>query len=254
MNKFKYYLVAIAFFLAFFTGCNKEKDMAIVPSSFTKRVLFEEFSGEWCASCVSGAQEFLKIIEKNPENIIGVSIHSDDPLEIEYPNIAPFLISEFNIVYFPFELIDRVPNESSTEVFVDQRFKVKYNAGLKIESKIIENDLEINVNYASNSDFNNVLLTVYLIEDNVPESSPGAQAGGGGNYIHQKVLRKVLSSKIGDPVELKEGIKYEKKYLSNISGYKIQDLSVIAFLHFGSTNSYEVLNVNQVKAGQNSEW
>ncbi len=253
-KKLKYILIPVFFFLLFLAGCNKNEKVSGVPTSFHKRVLFEEFSGEWCSNCVRGNKEFLDIIKSNPGDIMGVSIHSGDAFELEYPAIAPFLISEFNIDYFPFALVDRVVNESDYRVLIDQRLGIKYNAGVKLKTEIIENELLIEVAYAANSDFDNTLLTVYITEDNVPESSPGAQVGGGGNYIHQKVLRKVLTSKIGIPVELQKGKIYRITFSTNISKYKKNDLNVIAFLHYGSTRSYEVINGNQAKAGGSAGW
>ncbi|HHH53569.1 MAG TPA: Omp28-related outer membrane protein [Bacteroidetes bacterium] len=236
-------------------GCTKDENLNNFPSAFTKKVIIEEFSGEWCASCVTGTKKFLEILRNSPNTAIGVSIHSGDPLELQYPAIAPFLISEFDIKYFPFALIDRTIDESlDWDVLVDQRTQIKYNAGLKLETEIIDNSLNIIIKYASTVDFDNVLLSVYLTEDNVPESSPGAQAAGGGNYIHQKVLREVLSSKIGDPIQLKKEIIYQKEYSINISKYKKTDLNIVAFLHFGSSSQYEVINSNNVKAGESSDW
>jgi hypothetical protein len=47
----------------------------------------------------------------------------------------------------------------------------------------------------------------------------------------------------------------KKSYESiNIASYKTEDLTVVAFIHFGSSKSFEVLNTNAVFAGKSIGW
>ena len=254
MNKITYVFVIVL--IASIFSCNKSDDSGDFPKSFVKRVVVEEFSGEWCAACVSGAERFQAVLDENPNRVFGVSIHSGDPFELEYPTITNFLLNQFSITYFPYAIIDRTTDESKEwSIETRNRLYENFSAGLKIETIIEDNKLDIKIDYATIVSYKNIHLTVYLTENNVPESSPGAQAFGGGNYVHQHVLREVVSGKIGDPIELSQGIIYTKEYTGiNIAKYKKEDLNVVAFLHFDSSLSYEVLNANKVKLGENSGW
>jgi len=243
-------------FIAAVSSCYKDKN-AIIPEHFTKKVIIEEFSGEWCSSCVQGAKRFSKVIEEDPEKYIGVSIHKDDPFEIEFPKIADLLISEFSIEYFPFAIIDRTSNADIGWIAqANSRSKINYGVGLKIITSIHDKEMDIKISIASNTeDYKNIFLSVYLVEDNVPESSNGAQNGGGGNYIHHHVLRKVLTGKVGEPIDLPANTIIEKEINSiNVARFKIEDLKVVAFIHFGSLKSFEVMNSNSIFAGKNSVW
>lgn len=237
-------------------SCKKSDDNSGFPVSFVKRVVVEEFAGEWCSACVAGAKQFQAVLDENPTKVFGVSIHFGDPFQLEYPTITSFLIDQFNITYYPDALFDRTADKyKGWSVQAQDRLEEKCNMGLKIETNIKDNKLDVKVDYASYISYENIHLTVYLVENNVPESSPGAQAFGGGNYIHQHVLKEVISEKVGDPIELPQQTILTKEYLGiNIAKYKKKDLKVLAFLHFNSAHDYEVLNANQVNVGESIDW
>lgn len=237
-------------------SCKKSDINNDFPISFVKRVVIEEFTGEWCSSCVSGAKQFQSLLDENPSEVFGAAIHYEDPFQLEYPTITSFLIDQFNISYYPDALFDRTADKyKGWSVQAQDRLEGKSNLGLKIETNIEDKKLDIKIDYASYITYEDIHLTVYLVENNVPESSPGAQSAGGGNYIHQHVLREVISGKIGDPIELSKNTILTKEYLGiNIGKYKSEDLKVLAFLHFNSAHNYEVLNANQVNAGESADW
>lgn len=237
------------------SSCNKT-DVEELPDKFTKKVLVEEFSGEWCSSCVRGAEELELVLSEDRNKYFGVSIHNGDPFEIEFPKISDFLLSEFNIDYFPYAIFDRTSNENIGWIAeANSRQKIDYNLGLKISTTVKNNSLDITVSCASTKNYSDIFLSVYLVEDNVPESSEGAQVGGGGNYIHHHILRQVLTNKIGDPIKIAANEVLEKTYNSiSIGNYKKEDLKVIAFVHFSSSKSFEIMNTNGVLAGGNIGW
>ena len=95
---------------------------------------------------------------------------------------------------------------------------------------MMENNLlTITAKVVANESLPVARATVYLIENNVPESSPGAQSGAADGFVHQHLLRKVISSNgsgNGDDLNISEARKeYSKTYSDiDISSYKIQDL------------------------------
>jgi hypothetical protein len=71
-----------------FSACKKEEttkkdsDAGITaPSSFTKKVLLEEFTGAWCDWCVDGHLRVEQMMAATPNRIIPVMVHSGDGME-----------------------------------------------------------------------------------------------------------------------------------------------------------------------------
>lgn len=259
-NKFlqmKYRLLIVIFPLFFiFHSCDKTVDKNPLPEKFTKKVLIEEFGGEWCSFCVRGSKEFEDLLSQNPERYIGVSLHYEDPLELEYPSVVRMLLSAFEIISFPNTIVDRTDDESkSWEVQSAYRLSQGTKVGIKLKTKMVKNNLDISIDYSSFEDINNAYLTVYIIEDFVPESSPGAQNGGGGNYVHRHVLRQVLTKKSGDSIELIKNKVNSKSYTGiKLGEYKNSDVEVVAIIHRDASKAYEVLNTNSAKVNEESEW
>jgi len=253
-NSFK--LVLIALFIALIASCDKTEPNDQTPDKFTKKVLIEEFGGEWCSFCVDGAKRFETLLDGNKEHYIGVSLHYEDPFEVKYPNVVSMLLSAFEIISFPNTVVDRtIDNEKSWTVQADFRLSQGTEVGIIAKTKIVNNNLDITINYTSNIGIDTAFLTVYVVEDFVPESSPGAQSGGGSNYIHRHVLRQVLSKKSGNIISLKKGKIQVRTFEGVKLGlYKKSNVTIVAFIHNGSSKSFEVLNATSVKVGEESEW
>ena len=248
------YLFIIVVAIISISGCTKDEHDEI-PTGFTKRVLMDEITGEWCSSCVSGANLFNEILSDNPGTVFGVAHHFGDPLQVKKNGLSEFLLVFYHINSLPSALIDRIyDNELSWNTQVQSRLQEQVDAGLKIESSIEGYELNVTVTCLSHRELGDVLLTVFLVEDNVKESEPGAQKNGGGNYVHRHVLRKVLSYKKGDPVTLNKDVEIKKSYSVNIGQYKKDDLQIVAFIHYGRDKGYTVINTNGTKAGETGTW
>ena len=253
-NSFK--LVLVALFIVFIASCDKTEPIDQIPDKFTKKVLIEEFGGEWCSFCVEGAKSFEALLDGDKEHYIGISLHYEDPFEVKYPNVVSMLLSAFDIISFPNTVVERtIDNEKSWAVQADFRLLQGTDLGIKAKTEIVNNNLDITINYTSNIDIDTAFLTVYVVEDFVPESSPGAQSGGGGNYIHRHVLRQVLTKKTGSPISLKKGEIQEISFDGvKLGQYKKPNVTIVAFIHKDSSKSFEVLNTTSVKVGEESEW
>ncbi len=254
----------IFIFVLFFVGvvsiasCKKEvNDDVMVSGDYKKNVLIEEVSAEWCGACPHGAEMLEDIISANKKRVFGVSIHKDDPFQLENPNMYSFLDLQFRVPYLPFAFFDRTSNYKKTwNEQTNDILNQKSDIGVGIETKINDDKLDITVQIASSKKINNTHLTVYLVENNVPESSPGAQAGASGDYTHQHLLRKVLTNKIGDfaPLLIADKALIKEYKGIKINKYKKEDLQVIAFVHYNVSGDYKVLNTNGVKVGESVSW
>jgi thiol-disulfide isomerase/thioredoxin len=242
----------------FFSSCKKDADdtPGSLVGKYEQRVLFEEFRAEWCGICTKAAPKFDEIVDKYGDQVMCVGMHYSDNYEVKYPPTTKYFFDFFDLNGVPSVLVNKKQDETKEWIVqVEKNMGYKSTAGIKLNTKITGNILDIEVLCASEINLENALLTVYIVEDNVPESSPGAQSGGGGKFIHRNLLREVLTSKAGDPVSIKTDNNSVVKFkIENISKYKKADLYVMAFLHESSSKSHEYLNGNFVKAGQDSDW
>lgn len=278
LSKKKIIYLPILMFTLVFSSCKKDEEITddlepasgiSVPSSFTKKVLIEKFTGEWCGNCPYGTVYLNNIIAANPAGtVIGTSVHQGDFLQIPFfSTLSSFL----NIAGYPRGTVNRSPaqdaqfNQNGLIVYSRQNWGVNVTrelsetatCGLKIETSTTGNMAEIKVYCGASIELTETKLSVYLTEDGIPESSPGAQSGGDSNYIHNKVLRSSITSGTGETIDLSSS-KSSVKTFSNIdiSGYNKSNLKVVAFIHKQNNTipDYEVLNVQEVKMGETKNW
>lgn len=254
--KFRFIIFSFVLFSSFLS-CDKKETEPKFPDNFTKKVLLEEFSGEWCANCVEGAKIFETLLNENPERYIGVGIHQGDPFQVLFPNIIDFLMPEFDLAFIPSTIVQRSKEKNKGwSVIANSELKKEADVGIQISTEFNKtNNLDIGIELATKDNLEDLFLTVYIVEDFVPESTPGAQNGGGENYIHRHVLRKILTNKAGESIDLdKEDI--NTKTYSNITlgQYDKTNTTVVAFVHYGNSKAFKILNVNSVKVGEDSNW
>ena len=241
-----------------------------VPGSFTKKVLMEEFTGEWCGYCPDGATIMKGIITANPNRVIAASVHQGDFLAIsQYSTLNSFL----DVKGFPRSAVNRTPAQGTSSggsqdgLLVYSRGNWNTNVtrelsktaicGLKLETTVSGTTAEIKVSCGANTAIDGAHLTVYLTEDGIPESTSGAQSGAGPGYINDEVLRACVSNGTGDAIDLNSSELATKTYSGiDISGYNKSNLKVVAFIHkhVTSPKDYEVLNVQEVHIGETKSW
>jgi thiol-disulfide isomerase/thioredoxin len=249
-----FYFILIVLVSSLALSCGKENES--LPQEFEKKPLVEVFKAEWCSSCPAANHQLGEIIDLHGESVLSIGMHFDDKLQLHFPTTTSFMVEFYGLNFMPAMLVNRtIDLDSELIVRLNRKLGEKSETGVKLETFIEENSLNIKVHYLSSADQNNLHLSVYLVEDNVPESSHGAQAAGGGNYIHRNVLREVLTPKMGVPVNLKANKEDAMEFtVSNVKKYKIPDLKVLAFLHMDNSGSYAYINGNSVKAGENADW
>ncbi|NNF02385.1 MAG: Omp28-related outer membrane protein, partial [Bacteroidia bacterium] len=149
-------------------------------------------------------------------------------------------------------------------------------SGLAIETDLNQNTLDVTVHTgfrtAVSGDYR---VTVYLIEQavtgvgsgydqmnyyNNDQSSPFYNMGNPiVGYEHDYVVRKTLSAELGDQVPtsaMVAGGEFVKSYTVNTSAYSNSNLKVLAFVNKvgNSSITHEIINAQQVKAGQTKDW
>ena len=278
----KNYIEIILIGLIILVGC-EDKDVdpefSELPSSFTKKVLIEEFTGAWCGYCPVGALIVDDLMAEN-DNIIGVAVHVDDAMAIEQSN---FLETTYQSSSYPSGMVDRTPydgvvslNAGYWSYFVNNQLSMISTCGLAMRSKVSGNNATVEVHAGFNSELDgDYRLTVYLIEDDVTGSGYGydqvnyydseseSPFYGLGNpivgYEHNNTLRAVLSQPLGDPLDnsvLIAGGEHVEVYTADISSFNKKNLHAVAFIHHvGSTfTEHEILNVQKVSVTGFQDW
>ncbi len=252
-----------------------------VPSSFTQKVLIEEFTGEWCGYCPDGALKLDAVIAQYPGRVYGAAIHDGDPYALE-PFNSTFQ-STFNVTGYPSGMVNRVPWGNS--VCLDRSFWASAAAaqlgntavcGLAMTSYTSSTDsFYVQVHAGFNQSLSgNYNLTVYVIEDNIVSNSqanyynsgsldPNSPLVGMGNPItnwkHQHVVRQVLTAPLGDPIpnsKLTAGGEYVVKFGGRYTGINKSNMSFIAFVNKPGAGplDHQILNVQKAKLYEIKKW
>jgi hypothetical protein len=285
-------ILALAFSL---TGCKKDETsepaptanngsgLSTVPSNFTQKVLLETYTGAGQPQSTDGFVKLSNITATNSTKAIPVSIHFSDGMEIAQYTTLTNTYSNGNPMTIPSAMVNRtasvgqvILNRTQWQSNFDVAKAKTAKCGLAIESTISGSNATIIVHCGFNQTLTgNYTVTTYLTEDNVAGSgsmydqrnsyhnSSGHPYYGLGDPIlgfnHNQVLRKVLSTPLGDPItgsNLSANGKQIFTYTTSISGFKSNDLYVVSFINkVGSTTTaHEIMNVQKVKVGNTQSW
>ena len=278
----KLLLLSFVFFAC--SDNNEEPEFSVMPLSFTKKVLIEEFTAAWCGYCPWGAAIVENIVNDN-ENVIPVAVHVRDGMAIDH---SSFLEMTYQNNSYPAGMVDRAPynvNDTTQVVsfnagyfsyFSANQLLLEAECGLAMRSKVSGNIATIEVRAGFNTDLSgDYRLTVYLLEDGVTGSGygfdqinwdneePQSDFYGMGDpivgYVHDHTLRAVLSGELGDPLDgsvLTSGGEHIASYSIDISNYDKKKLSAVAFIQQIGTDftQHEVLNVQQVGITGFQDW
>ena len=282
LNNFIFILILITFSCE---DAKKSNVISSVPSSFTKKVLIEEFTGAWCQFCPDGAYILGNIINANNENVIGVSIHSGDDMEIEHAN---FLINTYQNTGFPSGMVDRVVattdyygnsivsmNRGWWDYITTIQLEKVANCGLAIKSDVSNGNAEIDVHVGFNEQIQgDIRLNVYLIEDNVTGTGYGFDQRNFYNtdtssiffglgdpiqgYAHNHTLRQILTESQGSPISSEAILsgEYIETFQITIEGFDKNELSIVAFVNNlgASFAEHEVLNTKKCAIEGFEDW
>jgi len=240
-------------------SCKKKKDDGSepesAPSSFTKKAVIEEFTGEWCGYCPAGATIIRNIKADHPNTVTAISYHIGDSFEVPAGRYYDNLFNQYG---YPGGLINRKTNAESRsywESHTEQALNESAECGLAIKTDLSGNSLDIKVEYGGKQSFD-AYLTVVIIENDVPESSPGAQAGANSGYKNPDMFREVLTSQEGESITVKKTVSSKSFNNIDLSNYNIDNVYVVAFIHkdITDTSDRSIYNVQFVKAGDDMDF
>lgn len=269
-------------------GCKKEEtsnkssdNNGSVPSSFTKKVLIEEFTGAWCGWCVDGHLRVDNMMMANGSKIVPVMIHSGDGMEI--PEMKGYYGPTFSVTGYPTGMINRVKgsdgkvpqSRSIWEAMAATEMGKTAKLGLSIDAKSVEGNFitaKVTVGYAADvTEANNVVIA--LVEDKVvgtgtPFDQKNFYAGNSTysthpfyskpatitGYEHKYVLRKMISPSAGEKIDAAKTVKggsYTKELMLDMTGANQANCYVVAWVH---TPGGVVENAQMVKVGESKSF
>lgn len=252
------------------SGDNEPKDEIIgsAPNEFKSKVVIEMFGGEWCDGCPDGKVEMQRLMAQNPDDVIGVVVHSQDAFEtINYNSLFGHI---GGVSSFPSAAINRLAavnsgDQSDFPVITKQYWERNVNRilgentniGLALESKIEEGECKVKVlvngnNLDIDTDYR---LTLYIIENNVASIN---QIGKDNSFKHQMMLRGSLTAPLGESITLKDYETFTKEFTLNLKGsiFDIDNIEFVAFINTfgGNTSTRTIENAQKVKAGKTANW
>ena len=252
-----------------------------VPSTFSQKVLVEEYTGEWCGYCPDGALKIEELEGLHPDVVYGAAVHDNDPYAL-----VPFstnLESTFNVTGFPSGTVNRIPQ--GVDVAIDRNMwsgtagSLLVNTavcGLAMTSyKTTTDSMYVEVHCGFNSTLSgDYRLTVYLVENGIVSDGqanyyddgsidPNSPLVGIGDpiddWVHNDVIRKVLTADLGDAIpssKMIPGGEHVVKLGTPIGTFNDDNLSIIAFINKvgGAPTEHEILNVQKAKLQEVKNW
>lgn len=222
----------------------------------TRKILVEEFTGDWCGYCPEGHEILDNIITNNPNRIVAVGMHYNDFLESSY-SLA--MVSNLSVAAYPRAAVDRF-TYSGGNAFVMSRsyWTGAVAARLNVSSPVTINInpsynpgtriLNVTVDYTFLSGYGeDTRITCLLIEDSISSSqtnyyntTSGSPFYGLGNPIpnYQQLHTQValLSADnwgdINHPATVASGQSFSKSYSYTLPATMNDDhVKIVAFIN-----------------------
>jgi len=275
------------------TGTKTFASTDVIPSQYTQKVLFEDYTGTWCGWCPR-MNTIVHYLTDYSDRIIPIAIHTQgsplDPWLYEYA-LDMQSSSNYNAGAAPAGQINRTHHfnpfsddygcPNTPEIYypqLDEFLNRTAPLGLAINSTLTGNSLNITVKVGFATDnVPEARLVVNLIEDGLVHSQYNYFSGSGAtcdpdfdyanmphpipNFQHNHVLLKSYTDIYGDPIpqdQISDGAVWTKNFNvslpSNVTNS--QNLTIVAFV-LGNGNQIstrEAINVQSAPVGVNQDF
>ena len=269
----KQIVLALIFFTLLPSFLKAQEYVSTQPQN--RNVLIEEFTGRNCGYCPDGHRIANLIMANNPGRVWAVNIHAGGFSPVTYPNMnttdGTTITSGFGIGGFPAGHVNRSTAEdlgrnqweSHTNTQLAQQAEVNVAGFVTLNHATRTAEITVEVYYTANSSQSTNYLTIMMLQDSILGSQSGNYYNPSqmlnGQYVHQHVLRDVVTSTWGDEISpTTAGTLITKNYTYQIpesigapNGVEV-DLNNILFLAFVSekydgTPTRPILNVCEIE-------
>jgi len=241
--------------------------LSAVPTAQIKKVFLADVTGVRCNNCPRAAVRAADLEAANPGRIEIMAIYPTykplsnpwgDPYDTLNTQDADDLANSVGVVStLPSGIIDnmlynskRLIDENSWSVIVDGQLKNTTPINIDIYAKWLtaDNKGRIEVKATANKAITNgVSWVIAILEDDIVGKQSTA-TGTDDNYKFKHVLRKIVNSPLGDPLQtpMVAGFTTEKHYyIPRVAKWKPENLSCMVWVFDNTTK--EILQVNKVK-------
>jgi hypothetical protein len=245
--------------------------LEVHPTSYIQKIILENFAGEWCGSCVYNNLFKDTLKKQYADRLYVANIHNGDWLEIPYAQTFSNYMG--GVSSFPQAAINRLPAKYTQQGIEDSMviyspknwianivdiYKKQAQLGIACKTGYDNFDfpfIDIYFSY-KNPIQGDTRVMVYAVEDDVKSLN---QNNADSNYLHQDVVKNVISSDLGDSITLnKTNDTIIKRTYKDISFFNVNkaNVSFIVFVYKYDSNNrkLDVLNVQKVKLGATKLW
>jgi hypothetical protein len=239
-------------------------------TNFVKRVLIEDYTGTWCGYCPRVAYG-IELAKQQSDKIVAVAIHrpSSVPTSSVYDPYN-FDASELEAVLdangYPKGFLNRMiqwdypePDNIAQVIALTQGENPKL--GLAMSSTVSGGNISMEVNAKFASDFSNLKLVVYVLENGLIYDQHNYTEYYNGediivDYEHNHVLRATLTNILGDAIsnaETATGNTYTRTFNVPVPA-NVANAANIEFVAFIVDENGKALNVRQAEPGETQEF
>lgn len=265
-------------------------------NQYVKNILIEDFTGHLCQNCPDAARELEAIHDLYGSQIIGLALHVGSTFARPYPLSQPKFTYDFRTKWgeeldgffnisdagLPKGMINRIDypgdhrkNKGQWLASVQQELDKEVVFGLNINSSFDGNNSIIDISTdALKNITGDYKLVVCLTENEITNWQKDGVIEDE-NYIHNHVLRSLITSAWGDDVSLSTNISNGENYTHNYSvnladlenfnidysnntlfqgngesgGWNQNNISILAYIYDNS--NYEILQVEYASLATN---
>jgi len=239
-----------------------------LTTNYVKRVLIEDYTGTWCGWCTR-LSDAIKKVDEQTDKAVFVAIHrapsgTQDPYNYEE---AAVLEQTLSAAGYPKGFLNRLTQwEFPENENIGQALALTQGAnpklGLKLESSIDGNTINLKVDVEFARDFENLRMVVYVLENGLvyPQVNYSSSLYGGENpvedYVHDYTLRETLTDILGDDVPAENtrlGQSYSKDFQFNVPE-NIENSNNIDFVAFIIDEDGHALNSRKSSLGESQAY
>jgi len=178
-----------------------------ISGKFKKNVLIEDYTGTWCQYCPR-VLHGIEQVEAEGLNAFPVSIHRSSGSFSDPFNFNALALEQLlDISGYPAAKLNRRTqwSNSSSPTEVKNQIKPNVDLGIALNSTVSGGNINIDVNIKFVSNFSNLKLVVYVLEDGLIYNQVNATSYFNGqnpivNFEHNHVLRACLTDIVNGDV------------------------------------------------------
>jgi len=247
-------------------GYSQEFALKAYNSSYTQKILIEDYTGTWCGYCPR-VSFVLDDLTSSNENVIASAIHNGDIMVYQF---EAQMRAAYDVGGFPWAKLNRIHRWNESPSSLTAFLNKSPGLGLSIDSAIQGEDLNVEIGVGFDLSREDLKLVVYfqrngMIADqanfyNEDSSTPFYDLGNPiEDFVHDHVLLSAFTDVFGDQIpssEVGEGSVYNTSFSKSLNSLSYNadfegDFEIVAFV---LNSDGEVVNVQKALLGESKDF